>query len=86
VAWVHHSLGGLAFVTGDLEEAEAHSRTALGLHERDSGAGSAPVGRELAALAVVLDAAGRLGEAGQAHRRARVSRAGSDGGSQSWKG
>lgn len=70
LASVHHNLGGLAYVRGDLPVAEHHSRTALKLRAAADGTNSIEVGRELAALAVVLDDAGRSDEAAKVHERA----------------
>ena len=66
----YHNLAGLEHARGRCSEAEPLARHGLAMRERALGPGHAMVGRDLAALAAILDGAGRHEEAETLHRRA----------------
>jgi tetratricopeptide (TPR) repeat protein len=67
-----HNLGGLAHARARWTEGVAHARRGLAMRERLVGRHHPDVAADLAALAALLDGAGRSGEAARAYRRARA--------------
>jgi tetratricopeptide (TPR) repeat protein len=69
-AVVHHNLAGLAYARGEYADALVSARTALALHARQHGPGSAEVAADVALLGAVLLELDRFDDAEAALRRA----------------
>jgi len=70
VASIWHNLGGLAFDAGDYAAAELPARRAVQIRQSALGTEHPDVAADLLALAPILDALGRTGEAAELYARA----------------
>ena len=69
-ACLYHNMAGLEHARGRYDAAEPLARNGLAMRERAFGSSHADVGRDLAALAAILDGQGRHEEAESLHNRA----------------
>jgi hypothetical protein len=68
LASLHHNLGGLEFSRGRYAAGEPHARRAIAIRKRVLGAQHTSVAEDRAALAAILDGAGKKKEAERLYR------------------
>jgi len=72
LATLHHNLGGIEHARGRFAAGEPHARRSVALRERALGPHHVEVAADVAALAALVDGAGRLDEAAALYQRALV--------------